>query len=86
MQTYLTKYGYAPPENLVSAGGVARQTSMREAIMEMQAFMGLKKTGELDEATLAVMRKSRCANSDKVSSYSHLHYSVDKQPCTPLLC
>ncbi|XP_076818917.1 matrix metalloproteinase-14-like isoform X1 [Clavelina lepadiformis] len=64
-KTYLTKYGYVPPENLVSAGGVARQTSMREAIMEMQAFMGLKKTGELDEATLAVMRKSRCANSDK---------------------
>ncbi|XP_013404681.1 matrix metalloproteinase-21 [Lingula anatina] len=37
----------------------------RKAISKLQSTFGLNVTGELDEKTLALMRKPRCGNSDK---------------------
>ncbi|XP_044297860.1 stromelysin-1-like [Varanus komodoensis] len=62
IQKYLEKY-----YNFKSDGtGIFKQTSSSvfKKIQEMQQFLGLQVTGNLDSNTLEVIQKSRCGNPD----------------------
>lgn len=60
------QYGYYnAPSALHANSEVQEQKSMSRALMEMQKFLGIPVTGEMDEITLETMAKPRCANRDK---------------------
>ena len=64
---YLTKYGYVPPSqtaSLTTPGGEISKY-MKDALREMQGFLGIKQTGEIDEETLELMGRPRCGVKDK---------------------
>ncbi|OCT64582.1 matrix metalloproteinase-17 [Xenopus laevis] len=60
---WLTRYGYLPPPDPFSA---QQQTleGLREAVKAMQRVAGLPETGELDDATVLMMKKPRCSLPD----------------------
>ena len=63
---YLTQYGYVPPSktgSLVAAGG-GMTRHMKDALLEMQRFLGLEQTGEIDAETLELMGRPRCGVKD----------------------
>ena len=54
------------PGALHSEKDVAEIVSWSEALVDFQRFFGLSETGELDDATMRLMKKPRCGNHDKV--------------------
>ena len=56
------------PESLHSDGSPSQLQSMKKAIVNFQEFIGLKRTGILDEETIEMMKRPRCGNPDKVRS------------------
>ena len=56
-----------PPGSLHNEGdGTAKLRSWRKALTSMQEFMGMEPSGVLNEETLAMMKRPRCGNPDKV--------------------
>ncbi|XP_053657492.1 matrix metalloproteinase-16 isoform X2 [Cherax quadricarinatus] len=64
---YLTKFGYMDPAvTNPQSGALISGDTVRNSIMEFQAFAGLNQTGELDNITLEMMNMPRCGVKDKV--------------------
>ena len=63
---YLEKYGYVPPSKtgslVKSGGGLTRD--MKDALKNLQSFVGIRQTGVLDKETLEIMKKPRCGVKD----------------------
>lgn len=62
---YLSRYGYMDPtatnpEN----GALLSEDSVKQAVIDFQAFAGLPQTGELTTETLTMMNMRRCGNRD----------------------
>ena len=51
---------------MVDDEGVDALMDFEEIVKDFQTFFRLNVTGELDEETLDLMSKPRCANADKV--------------------
>ena len=69
---YLTKYGYVPPSktgSLTTAGGEMSKY-MKDALTEMQAFLGIEQTGEIDEETLELIGRPRCGMKDRQGGHT----------------
>lgn len=64
-QNYLKRYGYI---DTLKRSGFQSMVSTSKAVKRMQRQMGLEETGELDQSTLAVMKKPRCGVPD-VANY-----------------
>ncbi|KAG9349981.1 hypothetical protein JZ751_026334 [Albula glossodonta] len=62
---WLSRYGYLPPPD-ARTGRLQTREGIEKGIREMQRFAGLKETGKLDEATLALMSTPRCSLPDIV--------------------
>ncbi|XP_017552906.1 matrix metalloproteinase-25 [Pygocentrus nattereri] len=63
---WLVRYGYLPPLNS-PVGRLQMKEGIERAVREMQRFAGLKETGQLDSATLALMGTPRCSLPDILS-------------------
>ena len=63
---YLQKYGYLSPRNQTAALTTPEglQNYIKTGVKDLQAFAGLPQTGELDEATVELMRTPRCGVRD----------------------
>ncbi|XP_018619985.1 matrix metalloproteinase-25-like [Scleropages formosus] len=64
---WLSRYGYLPPPD-PSRGKLQTREGLERAIRVMQRFAGLRATGRLDNATLALMSTPRCSLPDIVGS------------------
>ena len=64
-QAYLQKFGWTGPGGIVD-GSVSSQVDLEITLKEFQNFFNLTPTGVLDEDTVELMKKPRCANPDKV--------------------
>ena len=67
-QSYLQMYGWTTPGHMVrhlSSGGDT-QADFKDVVKEFQTFFQLNVTGALDEPTIELMKKPRCANADVV--------------------
>uniref|UniRef100_A0A0P4W0G4 Peptidase metallopeptidase domain-containing protein n=1 Tax=Scylla olivacea TaxID=85551 RepID=A0A0P4W0G4_SCYOL len=64
---YFSRFGYMNPKVLnPQSGSLLSEETIRNSIMDFQAFAGLNLTGVLDEETLEVMNLPRCGVKDKV--------------------
>ncbi|RXG54725.1 Collagenase 3 [Armadillidium vulgare] len=71
---YLSRFGYIDHSAIKSPiGGLISKWSVKDALMEFQAFAGLNQTGILDERTLEMMNTPRCGVVDKVGYGSSVH-------------
>ncbi|ESN93570.1 hypothetical protein HELRODRAFT_194076 [Helobdella robusta] len=61
--SYLEKYGYLPGSDAETQAMRSKQEYMN-AIKKLQRFGGIPETGEIDEATRKLMKKSRCGLED----------------------
>ena len=52
-QSYLTKFGY-----------LRAQQTLDAALLNFQAFAGLRQTGDLDKETIETIKTPRCGNKD----------------------
>ena len=68
-QTYLSKYGYLPKSDM-ETGALRNRSELIKAVKKFQVMAHITVTGELDEATVTMMAKSRCGVSDDIRSYS----------------
>ena len=67
-------YGWTTPGHMIrhlSSNGDT-QEDFRDVVKEFQTFFRLNITGELDEETINLMKKPRCANVDVVRSHRFL--------------
>uniref|UniRef100_A0A671YT93 Matrix metalloproteinase-9 n=1 Tax=Sparus aurata TaxID=8175 RepID=A0A671YT93_SPAAU len=64
-QSYLKRFGYM---DTLKRSGFQSMVSTSKAVKRMQRQMGLEETGELDQSTLAAMKKPRCGVPD-VANY-----------------
>ncbi|XP_022103714.1 matrix metalloproteinase-16-like [Acanthaster planci] len=60
---YLQKYGYMDEPD-PNAAELISEIEVRQSIMLMQRFFGLRMTGQIDEATAEMMGKPRCGLPD----------------------
>ncbi|XP_028266235.1 matrix metalloproteinase-9 [Parambassis ranga] len=60
-ENYLKKFGYL---DTLHRSGFQSMVSTSKALKKMQKQMGLEETGELDEATVEVMKRPRCGVPD----------------------
>ncbi|XP_064165048.1 matrix metalloproteinase-17 [Anguilla rostrata] len=60
---WLSKFGYLPPPDPVT-GQLQTKEALTRAIKAMQKYGGLEETGELDQATLLLMKTPRCSLPD----------------------
>jgi predicted Zn-dependent protease len=74
LQRFLRRYGYLPPEDApqeqvhhYTAEDASLDVVTADALLAFQNFHGLSLTGELDEATAALMARPRCAVPDIVT-------------------
>ncbi|XP_042226891.1 matrix metalloproteinase-16-like [Homarus americanus] len=64
---YLTRFGYMDPKvTNPESGSLISGETVRDSIMEFQAFAGLDQTGELDDETIEMMNTPRCGVKDKI--------------------
>uniref|UniRef100_A0A671YV29 Matrix metalloproteinase-9 n=1 Tax=Sparus aurata TaxID=8175 RepID=A0A671YV29_SPAAU len=63
--SYLKRFGYM---DTLKRSGFQSMVSTSKAVKRMQRQMGLEETGELDQSTLAAMKKPRCGVPD-VANY-----------------
>ncbi|XP_072528112.1 matrix metalloproteinase-25 [Salminus brasiliensis] len=68
---WLIHYGYLPPLDS-PVGRLQTKEGIERAVREMQRFAGLKETGQLDSATLALMGTPRCSLPDVLRLEDHL--------------
>ena len=68
-------YGYSPklPSD---PDAPAPLVNWEESITRMQGFLGIKKTGKLDDETLRVMKMPRCANPDVSDEFLKCLFTV----------
>lgn len=64
-QSYLKRFGYM---ETLHRSGFESMASTTKALKRMQKQLGLKETGELDEATMDAMKQPRCGVHD-VANY-----------------
>uniref|UniRef100_A0A671YV20 Matrix metalloproteinase-9 n=1 Tax=Sparus aurata TaxID=8175 RepID=A0A671YV20_SPAAU len=64
-ESYLKRFGYM---DTLKRSGFQSMVSTSKAVKRMQRQMGLEETGELDQSTLAAMKKPRCGVPD-VANY-----------------
>nr|XP_057939626.1 matrix metalloproteinase-9-like [Doryrhamphus excisus] len=64
-ESYLKKFGYM---EILQRSGFQSMVSTSKALKKMQKQMGLEETGELDSATLEIMKRPRCGVPD-VANY-----------------
>ncbi|CAL1527311.1 unnamed protein product [Lymnaea stagnalis] len=62
---YLVQFGYLNPQD-PKTGALRSEQSFVEALREFQRMAGIPITGQLDNATQAIMRLPRCGNKDNV--------------------
>ncbi|XP_013774418.1 matrix metalloproteinase-2-like [Limulus polyphemus] len=76
---FLSKFGYLPQTDLASRE-LRNETQLRDAIRQMQRFAGIKETGELDEGTIALMKRRRCGMPDLIGSSERIkRYAIQGQ-------
>lgn len=63
LQVYLMRFGYLPQSDM-ETGALRTKEEYEAAVRRFQRFASLPQTGQLDQATLAQMRKPRCGLPD----------------------
>uniref|UniRef100_A0A0N4ZAI2 ZnMc domain-containing protein n=1 Tax=Parastrongyloides trichosuri TaxID=131310 RepID=A0A0N4ZAI2_PARTI len=61
---YLYHYGYLKSTKLFSKTEKVKEQRIRRALNKFQKFVGLNKTGHLDNVTIKKMNEGRCGNKD----------------------
>lgn len=62
---YLSRFGYMDPAATnPESGALLSEDSVKQAVIDFQAFAGLPQTGELTDETLEMMNMPRCGNRD----------------------
>ncbi|KAG7166173.1 Stromelysin-1-like [Homarus americanus] len=75
---YLTRFGYMDPKvTNPESGSLISGETVRDSIMEFQAFAGLDQTGELDDETIEMMNTPRCGSRWRVKEIT---YRITKYP------
>ncbi|XP_046744597.1 matrix metalloproteinase-2-like [Diprion similis] len=64
VQKYLTQFGYLPQTDWETQS-LRTEDQLIDAIKELQRFARIPVTGEIDEATIRLMKAKRCAVPDK---------------------
>ncbi|PBC30704.1 Matrix metalloproteinase-17 [Apis cerana cerana] len=81
-QNYLMKFGYLPQSDL-ETGNLRTDDQLTDAIKNLQRFGGIPVTGDIDEATMKLMRLPRCGLPDKVdpryTRVRHKRYTIHGQ-------
>ena len=82
VQNYLMKFGYLPQSDL-ETGNLRTDDQLRSAIKNLQKFGDISVTGEIDEATMKLMRLPRCGLPDKAdpryTRIRHKRYTIHGQ-------
>lgn len=64
---YLQKFGYLEPESEgYRTSAILGPDAISSALKDFQRFAGLNQTGEMDNATIAMMNTPRCGVKDKI--------------------
>ncbi|XP_055537460.1 matrix metalloproteinase-2 [Wyeomyia smithii] len=71
VQNYLMEFGYLPKSN-IETGNLRTMDQLKEAVRQLQSFANLNPTGEINQETLALMRRPRCGAPDLPSSRDFL--------------
>ncbi|KAF4521069.1 hypothetical protein B566_EDAN012368 [Ephemera danica] len=76
---YLMKFGYLPESNL-ETGNLRTEDQLKNAVRNLQAFANLPPTGEMDHATMRLLRKPRCGMPDlATSAFRSKRYTLQGQ-------
>lgn len=58
------EYGYLPKTNGDSAGNLRTEEQLKASVRALQKFAKIPATGEIDKATIELMKKPRCGLPD----------------------
>ncbi|XP_012350103.1 matrix metalloproteinase-2 [Apis florea] len=76
------KFGYLPQSDL-ETGNLRTDDQLTDAIKNLQRFGGIPVTGDIDEATMKLMRLPRCGLPDKIdpryTRVRHKRYTIHGQ-------